>query len=81
MMLRDKWDIWEWQWLYMEVTNNSEHLRLPPGPAMSTHVWTEAHAVGAGWNPALAWITSLSQDGLLAVMVAADFFRRHLAPL
>ena len=36
MMLRDKWDIWEWQWLYMEVTNNSEHLRLPPGLAMST---------------------------------------------
>ena len=64
----------------MEIANDSERLRLLVGPATSNSVWIEVPVLEARWNPILARFGQLTQARLTRAMVAADFFRRRLAP-
>jgi len=80
IMPRYKWNNWVCHWLYVETAKDSVRLRLPTGPAVPTSAWTKMPALGEEWNPILACIGQLVQDGMTGAMVAMNFFRRRLAP-
>jgi hypothetical protein len=83
LSVRNKWENWEQQWLYVEVANDSPHLRLrlPTSPPSNTPACTDTPILGARWDPVLAQFAQLRWSGLTAVMVGIDFFRHRLAPL
>jgi len=78
---KGKWENWERQWLCVEVDDPSPRLRLAQGSTVSNSRWSEMPGLGVAWTPLLDRINSLRAVGLTATMVAADFFRRYIAPL
>ncbi|RLN04750.1 hypothetical protein C2845_PM13G10270 [Panicum miliaceum] len=79
--VKEKWENWEREWLYVEVSQDSPFLRLPDGPPMHGPGWSERLALGSRWDPVLDRFARLQRDDLSWVMVAFDFLWRRLAPL
>jgi hypothetical protein len=78
---RGKWENWERHWLYIEVHSLSPLLLLSQGPPAGNNCWTEVPVLGAMWASVMGRIETLWQARLTSTMVAAEFFRRCLAPL
>ncbi|RLN03139.1 membrane-associated protein-like [Panicum miliaceum] len=79
--VKEKWENWERQWLYVEVPQDSPFPRLPDGPPVHDPRWNERPALDKRWDPVMDRLALLRQAGLSWVMVVFDFLQHHLAPL
>jgi hypothetical protein len=81
MSLRDKWEAWTKQWMYIQADVSVNNLTWPARQADWQESWTEPVAETPELTQVLERLRSLRVAGLTGAMVIGDFVQRRISPL
>ena len=81
MPLKDKWEAWGRQWLFVEAETSLPNLEWPAKQAEWQESWSEAGEETHELIQVMARLRFLREAGLTGAMVIGDFVERRISPL
>ena len=81
MPLKEKWEAWAKQWMYIRAEIKTDHVTWPQREAVLQDSWSEPVASTPELEAVMAHLAELRQAGLTGAMVITDFVNRRISPL